>query len=122
MFEIPISPLSVNQALAGKRYKTAAYKTYETELSVYFKKLDLPKIRPKDPFYLYFEFGTISRQDLSNNLKLLEDCICRYLGVDDRYVMSIYCRKIITKKVDAFIRFNIFGSEHELITAITNEV
>lgn len=122
MFEIPISPLSQNMAWAGRRYKTQDYKDYDAELSAYFKKLNLPKLKPKEPFYLFFEFGTVSRQDLSNNLKLAEDILCRYLGVDDRNTMSIYCRKIVTKKVDGFIRFNIFLSEYDLIKAITDEV
>ena len=77
--------------------------------------MDLPVIKPKEKIYLLFEFGTVSRRDLSNNLKLLEDIICRYLGIDDRYTMAIFCRKIITKKIDSFIKFNIFLTEHELL-------
>lgn len=121
MYEIPIQPLSQNQAWAGKRWKSQDYKTYEAALQIYFHKFTLPKLKKKERFYLYLEFGATYRQDCSNGIKLFEDCLCKFLGVDDRDVMAIFTRKIITKKVDSFIRFNIFMSEHELIEAINNE-
>ena len=121
MYVIPLCPLSQNQAWKGKRYKSSDYKQYEKDVTTYLLTLDLPKVKQKEKIYLLFEFGTVSRQDLSNNLKLLEDIICRYLGIDDRYTMAIFCRKVITKKVDSFIKFNIFLTEHELLEAIMTE-
>ena len=122
MYEIPIRPLSQNSAWSGKRFKSSDYKEYEIALYAFFSKFDLPKLEKKERFYLFLEFGAVYRQDCSNGIKIFEDCLCKFLGVDDRDVMAIFTRKIITKKVDSFIRFNIFMTEYELIEAITNEV
>ena len=54
MFEIEMQPLSINQAYAGKRYKTADYKQYEKKLMGYFKTLDLPKILQKEKFCICY--------------------------------------------------------------------
>ena len=122
MHKIPIQPLSINKAYFGKRIKTKDYREYEVVLHAFFKTLDLPKIEKKERFYLYLEFGATYRQDCSNGVKLFEDCLCKFLGVDDRDVMAIFIRKVITKKVDSFIKFNIFATEHELIRAVSDEI
>ena len=122
MFEIPIQPLSQNLAWgSGRRYKSKPYREYEVQIKKYLKKLHLPKIKPKEPFYLYFEFGIPYMQDLTNGTKLIEDLIADYLGINDRDVMAVYLRKIKCKKSDCFIRFNIFLSEYELMQAINQE-
>ena len=121
MFEIPIQPLSQNLAWgSGRRYKSKSYREYEIQIKKYLKKLHLPKIKPKEPFYLYFEFGIPYMQDLSNSLKCVEDICCDYLEINDRDVMAIYSRKIKCKKADCFIRFAIVKSEYDLIKLITS--
>lgn len=122
MFKIPVKALSQNLAWAGKRYRTTKYKDYEKLLYDYFRTLDLPKIEEKEPFYFFLEFATTARQDLSNNLKLFEDVLCKYLNVNDRNTMAIFCRKIIVKKNDEFIRFGIFASEYDLLYFLRAEV
>ena len=121
MYHIPIKPLTQNQAWKGRRYKSAAYKQYEKDVNLYLNTLQLPKVIPKEPFHLYLEFGTTKGQDCSNSIKLFEDILCKHLGVNDNCVMSIFARKIVTKKTDRFIRFNIFEHEYDLIQAILKE-
>ena len=122
MFEIPIQPLSQNLAWGGgRRYKSKPYREYEKAINAYLEQLHLPSIKQKQPFYLYFEFGIPYIQDCTNGVKILEDLISNHMKVNDRDVMAVYVRKVKCKKLDCFIRFNIFLSEHELIQAINQE-
>ena len=122
MYYIPIQPLSQNLAWAGKRYKSKKYRQYEKDINTYLHTLPLPKIKPKTKFYIFFEFGIPQKQDCTNGIKLLEDLIADFLGINDRDVMALYVRKIPTKKTDSFIKFNIFEDEYNLIRALTDEV
>ena len=121
MYVINLQPLSQNQAWSGKRYKSSQYRQYQQDITAYLRTLSLPSIQPKEKYYFYFEFGIPYMQDLSNGIKLLEDIISDYLGINDRDVDSIFCRKIITKKIDAYIKFNIFTDEYSLINSINQE-
>ena len=121
MYHIPIKPLTQNMAWKGRRYKSKEYKTYEESIKLYLCTMNLPKIIAAQPFFLYLEFGITKGQDCSNSIKLFEDILCKHLGVNDNCVMSIFARKIITKKTDCFIRFNIFDHEYDLIQAILKE-
>ena len=121
MFQINTKPLSQNQAWKGKVYKSKAYKDYEQIIKVHLMTFKLPRIRPNTPFYLFLEFGTPRYQDCSNSIKLAEDIICRHLGVNDNYVMAIFSRKVITKKQDSYIRFNIFEQQSDFLKTIIEE-
>ena len=122
MFEIPIQPLSQNLAWgSGRRYKSKKYHEYETAIKAYLKKLHLPSIKHKDPFYLYLEFGIPYMQDCTNGVKIFEDLVANYLGINDRDMMAIYVRKVKCKKPDCFIRFAIVKNEYDLIKIINNE-
>ena len=122
MYTINMQALSQNQAWAGRRYKTNAYKEYTEAIKMYLSTFQLPKIKPKEKYYLYFVFGIPSRQDCSNCVKLFEDILSDYLGVNDRDVYALYSRKVATAKQDCYIRFGVFTSEHELIQAINTEL
>ena len=121
MYTIPIQALSQNQAWSGRRLKSRAYKQYENDLKTYLLTLDLPKLKPKQPYYLFLIFGIPKQQDCSNGIKLFEDILSDFLGINDRDVGSLYVRKEVTKKSDCFIKFNIFDNEYDLIRTITEE-
>ena len=122
MYQIDIQPLSVNKAFQGRRYKTREYNQYSMVLSAFLARLQLPKIPEGEPFYLYLEFGTTKQQDASNGIKLFEDVLCEHMGINDRNVMAIFVRKVITKRSDSYIRFNIFEHEYDLLQAVRTEV
>ena len=121
MYHIPVQAMSQNKAFVGKRSKSKEYKVYERTIMTYLSTFQLPTVKNREKFYLFFEAGVPTRQDASNMIKPLEDIISKYIGVDDRHVMAIYCRKVVTRKEDSYIKFNIFTSEHELIEAINTE-
>ena len=121
MYHIPIQALSQNQAWKGKRYKSPEYRQYQQSINAYLTMLHLPKLKPKEDYYLYYEFGIPTRQDASNCVKLFEDILSDHLGTNDRYVSGFYCRKVITRKEDCYIKFNVFTNEYDLIQAINQE-
>ena len=122
MHRIDLQPLSQNQAWKGRRYSTSEYKLYADRLRLEFRKLDLPKIDPKQRFCLFYEFGITDRQDVSNGVKCFEDQLCKYLGVNDRKVVAFYCRKKIVKRPDQYIRFQIFADEYSLLRFLQEEL
>ena len=122
MFRIDVQALSVNQAWKGKKYKSKDYRNYEVIVHALLARLPLPKIRDGDPFWLFVEFGIPALQDCSNGLKTFEDILCDKLKINDRYCFGIYLRKVVTKKKDCYIRFDIHNNEHDFLQQITGEV
>ena len=120
IYQVNIQALSVNKGYTGRKFKTQAYKDYERDIKLYLSTVNLPRLKPRQKFYLYLEFGIPTRQDASNGIKLLEDILTSHMGVNDRHTMALYCKKVITRKEDCYIKFNIFLSEHELIEEITS--
>ena len=122
MYTIPLQALSQNMAWVGKRYKSKLYKQYESDIFIYLHTFQLPKLENKQKFYLYFQFGVPNNQDVSNGIKILEDVITRFLGVDDRDVLSLYASKIVTTRAKAFINFDIFTDKSDFLQTIIEEV
>ena len=116
MYYIEIQAFSQNivSSLAKQEYK----KYIKGKLDV----LDFPDIEPKDPFYLYFEFGLSVKQDCTNGIKILEDLIADRLGLNDRDMMALFVRKVIVPKSNTYIKFNVFAYEYDLIRAINDEI
>jgi len=104
MIHLPIKALSVNVGFKGKRYKTPEYKQYERNVLLLLPKIEVGKA----PYKLYIEFGLSSRlQDLDNGIKFLQDCLVKKYGFDDRDIYELHAKKIITKKGEEFIKFNL---------------
>jgi len=93
---IPVRPLTINRAFQGRRFKTKDYKQYEWDLSRFLKGKKIKgmvEIRYK--FYLKY-FATT---DVSNLIKLLEDCIVKAgLIDDDRKVKKFHAEKFKSKE------------------------
>ena len=104
MVNINIKPLSVNQVWQGKRFKTKAYKSYETEL-IY----TLPDIKlPPPPYSIYFEFGFSNKgSDIDNPVKPFTDILQKRYGFNDRDIYEMRLAKKIVKKGDDYIKFEI---------------
>lgn len=43
---------------------------------------------------LYTKMGAPKRWDVSNRIKVLEDCVCTKLGIDDKWVFNVSACKI----------------------------
>lgn len=105
MIKIEIKPLSVNQAWKGQRYKTKAYKAFEKLLLMSLpKKIEVPPERIK----IVFEFGFSSKlADIDNPIKMTLDVLQKKYGFNDREVYSLEVQKVIVKKGDEYIKFEI---------------
>lgn len=104
MIEIPIKPLSVNEAFKGKRFKTQKYDSFIQSMLFLLPKINVPKA----PFHIDVVFGYSSRlSDIDNGLKSLLDCLVKKYGFDDRDVYSMHVKKEIVPKGKEFIKFKI---------------
>lgn len=104
MQEIKIKPLSVNDCWQGKRYKTKKYKQYEEELLWLLPEIELPE----KPYDVYYEFGFSNKgADYDNAIKPLQDILQKRYGFDDKHIMHAEQLKVITKKGQEYIKFNI---------------
>lgn len=109
--QIQIKPLSVNKAWKGKRYKTAEYDKYISDiLKLLPNTIEIPD--PKN-IKLAIEWGFSTRaSDCSNPIKLFEDCLVKKYknkyGVDDRNIYELHVFKAIVKKGEEYIKFKIY--------------
>ena len=100
--ELPIKPLSVNEAFQGRRFKTKKAKAYDTLLTAI-----LPRRREPGPFYAIsyrFELVNCWRTDYDNLIKILQDCIVRQ-GIisDDRKIVRAVIEKYPAKKDEIMV-------------------
>jgi len=104
MNHIKIKSLSVNNAWAGRRFKTPAYKSYETEMFYL-----LPKIKvPKGSLKLTVTFGfSNSVSDIDNPLKPFIDILQKKYDFNDKQIYHLEIFKIIVDKGEEFIAFSI---------------
>jgi len=104
--ELNHKPLSVNEAWQGRRFKTDAYKAFETLIL-----LSLPKLKEPIPdmIRIEFHFGFSSRSaDVDNPVKPILDILQKKYKFNDRDVWEITSRKSIVKKGKEFINIGIY--------------
>lgn len=92
LIEIPLKPLSINEAWQGRRFKTRKYKNYCEDVS-----LLLPKIKTiKGEVYISYIFYLHNwrRTDIDNLIKPLQDIlVANHIIEDDRKVICISAEK-----------------------------
>ena len=104
MTKIEITPLSVNRAWMGKRFKTPMYKKYETIVLLLLPKLEIPA----PPFKVNIQLGFSSPlSDIDNPLKPLIDILQKKYGINDKHIEILHIEKQIVKKNNEFICFEI---------------
>lgn len=96
MIEIPIKPLSINQAFQGRRYKTAECKHYEECLWYLLPKKE--KVRGKIHITYRFFLKNHKMMDIDNLVKVLQDMIVKkgYIE-DDRLIYRMVVEKVPSK-------------------------
>ena len=104
---IEIKPISVNKVWQGKRFKTPAYKAYETEL---LYKLPYKAIQG-GLLAISLEFGMSRLSDIDNPVKPLLDVLQKKYGFNDRDIYSLNIIKKDVKKGHEYIEFNIESYE-----------
>ncbi|MCP4989348.1 MAG: hypothetical protein GY928_25815 [Colwellia sp.] len=110
MVLINIKPLSVNEAWKGRRFKTDAYKAYETTLlwmlPASFKVPDSPCLE------LFLEFGFSNKSsDFDNPVKPFVDILQKKYNFNDSRIYKTTIVKTIRSKGGEYIRFELKGME-----------
>ena len=104
MEKVRIKPLSVNQCWQGKRFKTPKYKDYEEELLWILPPLDIPNV----PLSVFYRFGVSSKlSDWDNPIKPFQDIMQKKYGFDDRNIFQATVEKVLVKKGEEFIEFEL---------------
>ena len=103
--KIEIKPLSVNQAWAGRRFKTPIYKKYERDLL-----LLLPaRFYSSQKLSIKIDFGFSSTaSDIDNPLKPFLDILQKKYKIDDKQIYELTVTKTIVKKGFEYINFEIY--------------
>ena len=106
LFQLQGKPISVNDAFQGKRFKTKDCKQYESDV---FKQMPFRKMIVGDvavDFVFYLKGATYAMSDISNLVKILEDCIVKrgYIEDDRKIIkMSLEKRKSDNQRVEVYI-------------------
>jgi Holliday junction resolvase RusA-like endonuclease len=101
---IQIKPLSVNQAWQGKRFKTSKYKSYEKEILLRLKPMEIPKGK----IQILIDFGVSSTlADVDNPAKLFIDLLSKKYGFNDKLVYRLELNKVDVQKGAEYIEFEI---------------
>ena len=121
--ELPIKVVSTNllygfNRKTGKRYKKKDAKQFEEDarkyLNIHANRIRLPEDR------LELELITriyVSRKfDTSNCLKLLEDCIARHFGINDRRFTGHRTSRIVVKEGQEKVRFKILPYDDDIFS------
>lgn len=104
MIELPIKPLSVNDAWQGQRFKTLKYKKYEIAVMCLLPKLDMPK----PPYQVYLQFMFSSKlSDIDNPVKPFLDILQKKYSINDKDIESLIIYKQEVKKGSESIKFEI---------------
>lgn len=62
-------------------------------------------------FCFYFQKRNINRIDVSNRIKAIEDQICKFIGLDDRYVFKVSAEKRIAAKESVSLRIFFYEAD-----------
>ncbi len=83
----------------GKRYLTKQGREYRKELEETMMEVGARKRCPKPPFalHLHLRFSDLRRRDVSNQIKLVEDTVFKYLGYDDTEVYDLHAWKYLDR-------------------------
>ena len=108
MVNIPIKPLTVNQAWQGRRVKTAKYRKYERDLL-----LLLPPFKvPDGDLGIELVFGvSYSGSDWDNPVKPFQDVLQKKYGFNDSRIIEASVFKLKVAKGQEFIEWRIYAAE-----------
>ena len=100
--KIEIKPLSVNQAWAGRRFKSPIYKKYERDLL-----LLLPaRFYSNKKLSIKIDFGFSSTaSDIDNPLKPFLDILQKKYKIDDKHIYELRVSTTIVKNGFDYVNF-----------------
>jgi Holliday junction resolvase RusA-like endonuclease len=101
---VDIKPLSNNESWTGRRFKSQKYKVYEKQLLLILPKI----IIPDGKLQINYIVGYSNKMsDVDNFVKNFQDILSKKYGFNDNMVYRLEVDKVITKKGEEFIDFEI---------------
>ena len=104
---LPLKPISTNRMWIGRKIKTKIARQFEVEVARHLAEQAKPCELPDGDLTLHCRFGVTRQSDVSNCVKLLEDCIARHYGFDDRRFAGHTAVRVPAKRGEEFIVFVI---------------
>ena len=103
-----LKSLSVNKAWQGRRYRTDAYKLFQSAVHMLLLVIK-PKKPEGDEYFVHYEFGLPSSADIDNPIKTFQDCLFRFWNMlkRDSKIMFMIVVKVKVKKGDEYIGFHV---------------
>ena len=120
MIKIQEKPLSVNEAWQGRRFKTPKYKQWE-ELLLY----TLPKLKSikEQQIFIYLEYGVSSKNaDIDNPNKPTIDVLQKKYNFNDRYIVQLHNKKVLTPKGKEYFCFQFFDNKSDFLKFLVDNV
>lgn len=106
-----IKPLSVNQVWQGKRFKTKAYKTYERDVLLLLRPMEIPE----GLLQIHIIWGFSSNgSDYDNPIKPFQDCLQKKYGFNDNRLKRAIIDVEKVAKGQEYIEFEITQLESRL--------
>lgn len=110
IININVKPLSINKCWQGRRFKTKAYKQYESALLHLLPDIE---IQYKDSLSIEIDFGFSNiTSDIDNPLKPILDILQKRFGFNDRDIYELKVKKKLTKKKEEYILIKIKDYEN----------
>ena len=104
VMKIKIKPLSINEAWAGRRFKTPKYKAFEEELLLKLKPMDVPEGK----LSISILYGMSNMQsDVDNPTKTFVDVLQKKYGFNDNKIYAMVLVKEKVAKGEEFIEFSL---------------
>ncbi len=110
---VNIKPLSVNKVFQGRRFRTKAYDVYETQVRQLLPNIDIPKSNLSIKYVVGY---SNKASDIDNCIKPFQDILSKHYGFNDNTIYHIEIDKVIVKKGNEFIEFEIY--EHSTNNSI----
>jgi len=106
--KIKIKPLTVNQAWAGRRFKTPKYKAYEQELWYLLPNQNIPEGNLTLDIVVAYSY---SGSDIDNFLKPFLDILQKKYVFNDNRIYKLIVEKKIVKKGSEYINFKFYDKK-----------
>jgi Holliday junction resolvase RusA-like endonuclease len=103
--KILLKPISINEAFQGRRFKNQKHKDFEEQMLLALRG-NIQKFDGDYSMHLKFYLKNATRCDLSNYIKVTEDCIVKSgIVKDDRFCWRMVVEKFKSK--EDYIEFEV---------------
>ena len=104
---IGLKPISTNKIYKGRRYLSAEAKKFKEDARMHLRQNFQEYNIPAGELHMFYRFGLSRKMDVDNCVKLFQDALCDYLGIDDSRIRTFTAQRDKVKAGQEFIEFKI---------------